>query len=290
MASSKPDQPRKEREHEQDPSAVPPVPARATGEGLIRIRGLTFRRGKRVILDGVDMDIPRGSVVAIMGPSGVGKTTILKLIAGQLQPDAGSVQINGQDLAHLGHRGLYALREDMGFLLQNGALFTDLTVFENVAAPLRAHRKLPEAEIAARVSDRLDAVGLGGTETLMPDALSGGMARRVALARAVVLDPSIVMFDEPMAGLDPIAVSTINTLIRETNDRLGLTSIVVTHDVEQMIRLVDHCFILADGRIAGEGPPAALVDSENPSVAQFMNGKVDGPIPFHYDQASGAAR
>ncbi len=255
---------------------------------LIKLRGVTFRRGRRLILDCVDMDIRRGKVVAIMGPSGVGKTTILKLIAGELHPDDGTIEVDGQNLADLDHRGLYRLRENMGFLLQNGALFTDLTVFENVATPLRAHRKLDEQRLGEIVSDRLEAVGLSGTEDLMPDELSGGMARRVALARAVVMDPAIVMFDEPMAGLDPIAVSTINTLIRETNDRLGLTSIVVTHDVEQMMKLVDHCFILADGKIAGEGPPDELRHSTNPSVDQFMNGKVDGPIPFHYDRASGA--
>lgn len=257
---------------------------------LIKIRGLTFRRGERVILDDVDMDIRQGQVVAIMGPSGVGKTTILKLIAGQLQPDAGTIEIDGQDVGSLSHAALYRLRENMGFLLQNGALFTDLTVFENVAAPLRAHSDLDEATIEDKVRERLEAVGLGGTEALMPDELSGGMARRVALARAVVLDPAIVMFDEPMAGLDPIALGTINRLIRETNDRLGLTSIVVTHDVDQMVKLVDHCFIVADGRIAGQGPPAELQHSDNPSVDQFMNGKVDGPIPFHYDQARGARR
>ena len=258
-------------------------------ETLIKIRGLTFRRGARVILDDVDMDIPRGSVVAIMGPSGVGKTTILKLMAGQLRPDAGTIEVGGRDLASLNRKGLFQLREDMGFLLQNGALFTDLTVFENVATPLREHRRFTESEIEARVREKLEAVGLGGTEELMPDALSGGMARRVALARAVVLNPAIVMFDEPMAGLDPIAVSTINRLIRETNDALGLTSIVVTHDVEQMSRLVDYCYIIADGRVAGQGHPDELRRSDNPSVDQFMNGKVDGPIPFHYDQASGAA-
>lgn len=257
-------------------------------DNLVELRDVTFRRGERVILDRVSMDIRRGSVVAIMGPSGVGKTTILKLIAGDLAPDEGRIIVNGHDLAELDHRGLYRVREEMGFLLQNGALFTDLTVFENVATPLRAHRRLDEAEIAERVEERLSAVGLAGTEHLMPDELSGGMARRVALARAVVLDPALVLFDEPMAGLDPIAVSTINRLIRETNDRLGLTSVVVTHDVEQMIKLVDHCFILADGRIAGEGPPAALRDSDNPSVDQFMNGRVDGPIPFRYAQTGGA--
>ncbi len=259
-------------------------------EILIKIRGLTFRRGDRVILDDVDMDIHRGSVVAIMGPSGVGKTTILKLIAGQLRPDAGSIMVGDQDIASLGRSALFKLREEMGFLLQNGALFTDLTVFENIATPLREHRKMSEAEIGAIVRDKLDAVGLTGTEDLMPDELSGGMARRVALARAVVLDPAIVMFDEPMAGLDPIAISTINRLIRETNDRLGLTSIVVTHDVEQMMRLVDHCFIIADGRIAGQGPPEALRESTNPAVDQFMNGRVDGPIPFQYDRKREGAR
>ncbi|MEE4174973.1 MAG: ATP-binding cassette domain-containing protein [Xanthomonadales bacterium] len=254
-------------------------------DNLVELRDVTFRRGSRVILDRVTMQIRRGSVVAIMGPSGVGKTTILKLIAGDLLPDSGSILVNGQDLAKLDHRGLYRLREEMGFLLQNGALFTDLTVFENVATPIRAHRRLDEAEIRARVEERLSAVGLAGTEELMPDQLSGGMARRVALARAVILDPALVLFDEPMAGLDPIAVSTINRLIRETNDRLGLTSVVVTHDVDQMVKLVDHCFILADGRIAGEGPPAELRESDNPSVDQFMNGRVDGPIPFRYAAA-----
>ena len=261
----------------------------SSAEALIKVRGLTFRRGQRRVLNHVDMDIPRGSVVAIMGPSGVGKTTILKLIAGQLQPDAGSVTINGKAVTGLNRRELFALREDMGFLLQNGALFTDLTVFENVATPLREHRRLSEAAIAARVEEKLHAVGLSGTGDLTPDALSGGMARRVALARAVVLNPSIVMFDEPMAGLDPIAVSTINQLIRQTNDDLGLTSIVGPHDVEQMSRLVDYCYIIADGRIAGQGHPDELRDSDNPAVKQFMNGHVDGPIPFHYDQASGAA-
>lgn len=253
-------------------------------DAFIKIRGLTFRRGNRLILDAVDMDIQRGSVVAIMGPSGVGKTTILKLIAGQLRPDAGSVMIGEKDVAQLKRTDLFKLREDMGFLLQNGALFTDLTVFENVATPLREHRQLSEQAVESAVSEKLEAVGLGGTEKLMPDELSGGMARRVALARAVVLNPAIVMFDEPMAGLDPIAISTINRLIRETNDRLGLTSIVVTHDVEQMMRLVDYCYIIADGQVAGQGPPAELRESDNPAVAQFMNGRVDGPIPFHYDR------
>jgi phospholipid/cholesterol/gamma-HCH transport system ATP-binding protein len=254
----------------------------ATDAAIIEIRDLVFRRGSRVILDGVDMDIPRGSIVAVMGPSGTGKTTILKLISGQLRPERGSIRVEGREVSTMRRRDLYRLRENLGFLLQNGALFTDLTVFENVATPLREHRRLSEGEIERIVDERLDAVGLRGTEELMPHELSGGMARRVALARAVVLDPAIVLFDEPMSGLDPIAVSTINALIRATNDRLGLTSVLVTHDVDQMVRLADYCYILADGRIAGEGPPDELADSDDPAVHQFMNGEMDGPIPFRY--------
>lgn len=248
----------------------------------IHLEDVVFRRGNRAILDRVTMTIPRGAVTAVMGPSGVGKTTILRLVSGQLRPDSGRVLVNGEDVASMDRRTLYRMRENLGFLLQNGALFTDLTVFENVATPLREHRRLPESEITANVDARLDAVGLAGTGDLMPHELSGGMARRVALARAVVLDPAIVLFDEPMAGLDPIAVSTINALIRRTNDDLGLTSVVVTHDVEQMKKLADYCYILADGRIAGEGPPAALAQSDDPAVDQFMNGRMDGPIPFRY--------
>ena len=180
-------------------------------------------------------------------------------------------------------RRLQLFRKDVGVLLQNGALFTDLTVFENVATPIREHSLLPEKLVRRLVMTKLHSVGLGGTEDLMPDELSGGMARRVALARAVVMDPKIVLFDEPMTGLDPIAISTVSRLMRETNDALGLTSIVVTHNVAQMKRLVDYCYIIAAGKIAGEGPPDTLTQSENPSVNQFMNGNVEGPIPFHYD-------
>jgi phospholipid/cholesterol/gamma-HCH transport system ATP-binding protein len=224
-----------------------------------------------------------------MGPSGVGKTTVLRLISGQLRPDSGSIEVNGQQVAGMNTRALYDFRKDLGFLLQNGALFTDLTVFENVATPLREHARLDEAEVERRVNEKLDAVGLLGTGDMMPHELSGGMARRVALARAVVMNPSIVLFDEPMTGLDPIAVSTIRDLIRKTNDELGLTSIVVTHNVEQMKRLVDYCFIIAQGRIAGQGPPDELVRSDDPAVDQFMNGKVDGPIPFRFTPATAGA-
>ena len=246
---------------------------------IIRVRNLVFRRGSRTILDDVSMDIPRGGIVAIMGPSGVGKTTILRLISGQLKPDSGSVEVNGTMVSEMSEKALHEFRRDVGVLLQNGALFTDLTVFENVATPVREHSDLPEPVLRRLVMAKLHSVGLGGTEELMPHELSGGMARRVALARAVVLDPKIVLFD-------PIAISTVSRLMRETNDSLGLTSIVVTHNVAQMKKLVDYCYIIAGGKIAGEGPPADLARSENPAVDQFMNGKVEGPIPFHYD-ASG---
>jgi phospholipid/cholesterol/gamma-HCH transport system ATP-binding protein len=254
-----------------------------TDDPIIRIRNLTFSRGQRTILDDVSMDIPRGAIVAIMGPSGVGKTTILRLISGQLKPDSGSVEVNDVKVSGMGFRELHDFRKDVGVLLQNGALFTDLTVFENVATPVREHARLPEPLLRRLVMAKLHAVGLGGTEDLMPHELSGGMARRVALARAVVLDPKIVLFDEPMTGLDPIAVSTVSRLMRETNDALGLTSIIVTHNVVQMKRLVDYCYIIASAKIAGEGPPASLAESADPAVDQFMNGKVEGPIPFHYD-------
>jgi phospholipid/cholesterol/gamma-HCH transport system ATP-binding protein len=249
---------------------------------VIRIRNLVFRRGRRTILDGVSMDIQRGSMVAFMGPSGVGKTTILRLISGQLRPQEGTIEINGQLVSNMSDRELLIFRRNIGVLLQDGALFTDLTVFENIATPVREHTELPEPLIRRLVMSKLNAVGLGGIEQRMPHELSGGMARRVAFARAVALDPDIMLYDEPMTGLDPIAVSTIGRLMRETNDALGLTSLVVTHNVNQMRQLVDYCYIIASGKIAGEGPPAELHASTNPSVNQFMNGKVDGPIPFHY--------
>jgi phospholipid/cholesterol/gamma-HCH transport system ATP-binding protein len=249
---------------------------------VIRIRNLVFRRERRTILDGVSMDIQRGSIVAFMGPSGVGKTTILRLISGQLRPDEGTIEINGRLVSAMPDRELRLFRRNIGVLLQDGALFTDLTVFENIATPVREHTDLPEPLIRRLVMSKLNAVGLGGIENRMPHELSGGMARRVAFARAVVLDPSIMLYDEPMTGLDPIAVSTVRTLMRETNDALGLTSIVVTHNVDQMRQLVDYCYIIASAKIAGEGPPEALSASSKPGVDQFMNGKVEGPIPFHY--------
>jgi phospholipid/cholesterol/gamma-HCH transport system ATP-binding protein len=251
-------------------------------EPVIRIRNLVFRRGRKTILDGVSMDIRRGSIVAFMGPSGVGKTTILRLISGQLRPEEGTIEVNGQLVSAMSDRELRHYRRNIGVLLQDGALFTDLTVFENIATPVREHTDLPEPLIRRLVMSKLSAVGLGGIEYRMPHELSGGMARRVAFARAVVLDPDIMLYDEPMTGLDPIAVSTVGRLMRDTNDALGLTSIVVTHNVNQMRKLVDYCYIIASSKIAGQGPPEELSASTNPSVDQFMNGKVEGPIPFHY--------
>ncbi len=258
---------------------------------IIRISNLVFHRDSQVVLDDVSMDIKRGSIVAIMGPSGVGKTTILRLISGQLAPLSGSVEVNGHLVSAMTRRELYNCRKEIGVLLQNGALFTDLTVFENIATPLREHTDLEEKEIRQRVMEKLESVGLSGTEDLMPHSLSGGMARRVALARAVIMNPKIVLFDEPMTGLDPIAMSTVGRLIRETNDRLGLTSVIVTHNVAQMKKLVDYCFILASSKLVAEGSPQTLIHSSDPAVDQFMNGRVEGPISYKYqgnpDSASG---
>lgn len=249
-------------------------------DSIIQISHLVYQRGTKIILNDVSMNIRRGGIVAIMGPSGVGKTTILRLISGQLHPDQGSVTVNGQNMSNLSHRQLYKSRENIGVLLQNGALFTDLTVFENIAAPLREHTELSESEIHERVMTKLKSVGLGDTGDLMPQSLSGGMARRVALARAVIMNPKIVLFDEPMTGLDPIAMSTVGQLIRSTNDSLGLTSVIVTHNVVQMRNLVDYCFILAGAKLIAEGTPEELLNSDDPAVDQFMHGKVDGPLSF----------
>jgi len=258
---------------------------------IIRISDLVYRRGSKVILDNVSMDIKRGSIVAIMGPSGVGKTTILRLISGQLHPDKGTVEVNGKLISSLSRRELYECRKDIGVLLQDGALFTDLTVFENVATPLREHTDLSEEEIRDRVIDKLNSVGMANTGDLMPHSLSGGMARRVALARAVIMNPKIVLFDEPMTGLDPIAMSTVSRLIRTTNDQLGLTSVIVTHNVYQMNKLVDYCFILASAKLIAEGSPQALMHNRDAAVSQFMNGEVEGPLSFslHNHPASAGA-
>jgi len=238
-------------------------------------------RGHRVF-DGLDLPIARGRVTAIMGPSGTGKTTLLRLLTGQLQPDRGRVEVDGVDLARLGVDALYALRRQMGMLFQNGALLTDIDVYENVAFPLREHTDLPESLIARIVLMKLQAVGLRGAARLMPAELSGGMARRVALARAIVMDPKILIYDEPFAGLDPIAMGVVLRLIRNMNDALGLTSIVVSHDVHEVSQLADQVYLLSEGKVIAAGSPQELHRSTEPMVRQFLTGGEEGPVPFHY--------
>jgi len=249
---------------------------------VVQLRGVGYAINGRVIFDGLDVEIARGRVTAIMGPSGTGKTTLLRLITGQLQPTRGRVTVDGVDLAALDVDGLYALRRRMGMLFQNGALLTDLDVYENVAFPLREHTDLPESLIARIVLMKLQAVGLRGAARLMPAELSGGMARRVALARAIVMDPKILIYDEPFAGLDPIALGVVLRLIRETNDALGLTSIVVSHDVREIGLLADTAYLMSAGRMVAHGSPAALNDNPSPVVQQFMGGHADGPVAFNY--------
>lgn len=249
---------------------------------LVELDNVHFAYDARPILRGVEMRFARGKVVAIMGGSGCGKTTILRLIGGQLRATRGSVRVDGESVADLSHAGLYALRRRIGMLFQFGAMFTDLTVFENVAFPLREHTRLPEALINDLVLMKLHAVGLRGAAHLKPSELSGGMARRVALARAIALDPMLMMYDEPFTGLDPISVGVIGNLIRRLNDALGATSVIVTHDVEASFRIVDYVYIVSEGAIVAEGTPDAIRQSDQPLVRQFVQGSVDGPVPFHY--------
>lgn len=256
--------------------------AATDGDVLVEIRGLTFRRGNNLIFDGVDMDIRRGEVTALMGPSGTGKTTLLRLITGQLKPDSGSIRVAGEQVPRLKQAALYELRKQMGMLFQHGALLTDLSVFENVAFPLREHTDLSESMIRTVVLTKLHAVGLRGAWHLMPSELSGGMARRVALARAIVMDPQLIFYDEPFTGLDPIAMGTIVRLIRELNDSLGLTSVVVSHDVPEVSSVAHRSYLIAGGKVVGSGTPQELAASESPVVRQFMQGLPDGPVPFHY--------
>jgi phospholipid/cholesterol/gamma-HCH transport system ATP-binding protein len=249
---------------------------------MIRIRDLHFSRGDRPIFAGVDMDIPRGQVSAIMGPSGSGKTTLLKLIGGQLRPDQGIVEVDGLNVHSLSNRKLYQLRMRMGMLFQTGALLTDLSVFENVAFPLREHTDLDEPLIRKLVLLKLEAVGLRGARDLMPAELSGGMARRVALARAMVLDPMMIMYDEPFTGQDPISMGVLVQLIRQLNDAARLTSIVVSHDVKETSAIADLVYIISDGRVIESGDPKILHDTGCEWTRQFMQGLPDGPVPFHY--------
>ncbi|MDQ7076023.1 MAG: ATP-binding cassette domain-containing protein [Gammaproteobacteria bacterium] len=252
---------------------------------LIKIRGLHFSRGERKIFDGVNMDIPRGKVTAIMGPSGTGKTTLLKLIGAQLQPDQGSLVVDGQDVHCISKKSLYQLRQKMGMLFQSGALLTDLNVYENVAFPLREHTQLPERLIRPLVLTRLHSVGLRGARDLMTSELSGGMARRVALARALIMDPMMIMYDEPFTGQDPISMGVLVELIRTVNDALNLTSIIVSHDVPETLSIADYAYVISNGKVVAHGSPQQLWQSESEWVKQFLDGRADGPVPFHYPAA-----
>ncbi len=249
---------------------------------LIEIRDLSFQRGNRWIFNGVDMNIARGKITAIMGPSGTGKTTLLRLIGGQLRPDSGCIRVDGLDIPALSRDELFDVRRKMGMLFQSGALFTDLTVYENAAFPLRVHTELPESMIRDLVLMKLHAVGLRGARDLMPSELSGGMARRAALARAIVLDPQLIMYDEPFAGQDPISMGMLVQLIRLLNDALELTSIIVSHDVDEAASIADYIYVIADGKVIGQGTPDAVLNSDEPRVRQFIQGLPDGPVPFHY--------
>ncbi len=249
---------------------------------VVKVRDLVFSRGSRRIFNGVDLDIRRGQVTAIMGPSGTGKTTLLKLIGGQLRPERGTIEVEGQNVAQLSRRKLFELRKRMGMLFQSGALLTDLNVYDNVAFPIREHTNLPESMIRDLVLMKLEAVGLRGARGLMPSELSGGMARRVALARAVALDPMMIMYDEPFTGQDPISMGVLVQLIDRLNHALSLTSIVVSHDVAETSAIADYIYVLSDGKVVDHGTPEALGRSQSQWVQQFMQGLPDGPVPFHF--------
>jgi phospholipid/cholesterol/gamma-HCH transport system ATP-binding protein len=251
-------------------------------DNVVDVRGIRYVTGARAIFDGLDLSVARGSITAVMGPSGTGKTTLLRLLTGQIWPAAGSVRVLGQDVGSLKTRELFALRKRMGMLFQNGALLTDLDVFENVAFPVREHSRLPEPVLRRLVLMKLEAVGLRGAERLMPQQLSGGMARRVALARAIVMDPEVLIYDEPFVGLDPVSMGIIVRLIRRLNDALGITSIVVSHDVQEVGSIADYSYLLDGGRAVASGTTAELNASADPVVRQFMQGSSEGPVSFHY--------
>ena len=253
---------------------------------LVVLRDLHFGYGDRPILEGVTLEIPRGKITALMGASGGGKTTVLRLIGGQYKAQSGSLLFDGQEVSQLSHDQLYAARRRMGMLFQFGALFTDISVFDNVAFPLREHTTLPESMVRDIVLMKLEAVGLRGARDLLPSEISGGMARRVALARAIALDPELVMYDEPFAGLDPISLGTAARLIRQLNDALGLTSIVVSHDLDETFAIADQVIVLANGRIAAQGTPDEVRQSRDPLVHQFVSAAPDGPVRFHYPAPS----
>jgi phospholipid/cholesterol/gamma-HCH transport system ATP-binding protein len=254
----------------------------APSEPLVRIRGLTTVLGGKVIFDALDLDIPRGKVTAIMGPSGTGKTTLLKHITGQMRPDAGQVRVDGRNVPELSREQLFALREKIGYLFQNSALLTDYDVFENVAFPLRQHTALPEVLIRNIVLTKLQAVGLRGAASLMPAELSGGMARRVALARAIVFDPMLILYDEPFVGLDPIALSQVLKLIRTLNETLGITSVLVAHELAAVRQIADSVCLIANGKVVAQGNPDTIAGDGSPWTRQFFGGAIDGPVPFQY--------
>lgn len=249
---------------------------------LVEIKNLTFSRGNRTIYHDISMSIPEGKTTAIMGPSGIGKTTMLRLMGGQLKPDSGDVLFAGKSIPRMSRAQLYACRRDMSMLFQSGALFTEMSVFDNVAFPLREHTHLSEEIIRTLVLLKLQAVGLRGAEKLFPSELSGGMARRAALARAIALDPRLIMYDEPFAGQDPISMGVLVKLIKDLNDALNLTSIVVTHDVTEVLTIADYIYIIAEKKVIGEGTPEEIKNSDSDLVQQFLQGEADGPVPFHY--------
>ncbi|QGM80218.1 phospholipid ABC transporter ATP-binding protein MlaF [Otariodibacter oris] len=251
-------------------------------KNLVEIKDLTFKRGDRIIYDNLNLKVQKGKITAIMGPSGIGKTTLLRLIGGQLEPESGQILFDGQDICQASNKELYQIRKRMGMLFQSGALFTDISTFENVAFPIREHTKLPETLIRKIVLMKLEAVGLRGAANLMPSELSGGMARRAALARAMALDPDLIMYDEPFAGQDPISMGVIVTLIKKMNQALNLTSIVVSHDVTEVLSIADYAYIVADKKVIAEGTADELVKSQDPQVIQFLSGNADGPVRFHY--------
>lgn len=258
------------------------LPEPVAGGNIVEVRGLQFARSGRPIFSGLDLAIPRGSITAIMGPSGTGKTTLLRMITGQLRPQGGTLTVAGQKVAELSRSRLFDLRRRMGMLFQNSALLTDFSVFENVAFPLRENTRLPEELIRHVVLTKLNAVGLRGAAHLMPSELSGGMARRVAMARAIVMDPELLLYDEPFSGLDPISLGVVLRLIRVNNDALGLTSVVVSHDVAEITQIADYCFVISEGKVIASGPPKDLAGNSSELVRQFMTGAADGPVPFHY--------
>ncbi|WP_281560281.1 phospholipid ABC transporter ATP-binding protein MlaF [Thalassomonas sp. RHCl1] len=252
---------------------------------LVDIQNITFKRDERVIYDDISLSIPKGKVTAIMGPSGIGKTTLLRLIGGQLKPQSGKILFDGQNIPGLSRNALYETRKRMSMLFQSGALFSDMSVYENIAFPMREHSQLSETLIEKMVLMKLEAVGLRGARHLKPSELSGGMARRAALARAIALDPELILYDEPFAGQDPISMGVIVRLIRSLADALGLTSVVVSHDVPEVMSIADYIYIIAEKKIIGHGTPEQINRQTSPLVRQFINGDSDGPVPFHFNAA-----